>query len=43
MTLAGTLTWRGRGLPLAWLCNQTHRSICGEHPKDVYVHSISNQ
>lgn len=31
------------GLPLAWLCNQTHRFIGGEHPKDVYVHSISNQ
>ena len=31
------------GLPLAWLCNQTHRFIGGEHPKDIYVHSISNQ
>ena len=27
----------------ARLCNQTHRFIGGEHPKDVYVHSISNQ
>lgn len=28
------------GLPLAWLCNQTHRFIGGEHPKDIYVHAI---
>ena len=31
------------GMPLAWLCNQTHRFIGGEHPKDIYVHSIINQ
>ena len=31
------------GMPLAWLCNQTHRFIGGEHPKDIFVHSISNQ
>ncbi len=31
------------GLHLAWLCNQTHRFIGGEHPKDIFVHSISNQ
>ena len=30
------------GLPLAWLCNQTHRFIGGEHPADIYVHSITN-
>ena len=30
------------GLPLAWLCNQTHRFIGGEHPKDIYVHTIIN-
>lgn len=28
------------GLPLAWLCNQTHRFIGGDHPKDIYVHSV---
>ena len=28
------------GMPYAWLCNQTHRFIGGEHPKDVFVHSI---
>lgn len=28
------------GLPLAWLCNQTHRFIGGEHPLDIYVHEI---
>ena len=30
------------GLPLAWLCNQTHRFIGGEHPKNIYVHSVDN-
>ncbi len=30
------------GMPLAWLCNQTHRFIGGEHPVDIYVHSIAN-
>ena len=30
------------GLPLAWLCNQTHRFIGGEHPKDIFVHAITN-
>ena len=29
------------GLPLAWLCNQTHRFIGGEHPLDIYVHSVN--
>jgi len=29
------------GMPLAWLCNQTHRFIGGEHPKDIYVHAIT--
>ena len=29
------------GLPVAWLCNQTHRVIGGEHPSDIYVHSIT--
>ena len=29
------------GLPLAWLCNQTHRFIGGEHPKDIYVHAVT--
>ena len=28
------------GLPLAWLCNQTHRFIGGDHPKYIYVHTI---
>lgn len=28
------------GLPVAWLCNQTHRFIGGEHPVDIYVHAI---
>ena len=28
------------GLRLAYLCNQTHRFIGGEHPVDIYVHSI---
>ena len=30
------------GLPLAWLCNQTHRFIGGEHPKDIFVHAITS-
>ena len=30
------------GLPLAWLCNQTHRFIGGDHPKDIYVHTVTN-
>ena len=30
------------GMPLAWLCNQTHRFIGGEHPKDIYVHAITS-
>ena len=30
------------GSPLAWLCNQTHRFIGGEHPKNIYVHSVDN-
>ena len=30
------------GLPLAWLCNQTHRFIGGDHPKDIYVHAVTN-
>ena len=30
------------GMPLAWLCNQTHRFIGDEHPVDIYVHSITN-
>ena len=30
------------GLPLAWLCNQTHRFIGGDHPKHIYVHTIIN-
>jgi hypothetical protein len=29
------------GLPVAWLCNQTHRFIGGEHPKEIFVHSIA--
>ena len=29
------------GMPLAWLCNQTHRFIGGEHPVDIYVHSVT--
>ena len=30
------------GLPLEWFCNQTQRFIGGEHPKDIYVHAITN-
>ena len=29
-------------VPLAWLCNQPHRFIGGEHPKDIFVHAIIN-
>ena len=29
-------------VPLAWLCNQTHRFIGGEHPKDIFVHAITS-
>ena len=29
------------GLPVVWLCDQTHRFIGGEHPVDIYVHSIA--
>ena len=29
------------GLPVVWLCDQTHRFIGGEHPSDIYVHSIA--
>ena len=28
------------GLPLVWLCNQTEKFVGGEHPVDIYVHSI---
>lgn len=28
------------GSSLAWLCNVTHDVFGGEHPKDIYVHSI---
>ena len=30
------------GLPWAWLCNQTHVFLGGEHPRDIYVHSVRN-
>ena len=28
-------------LPVAWLCNVTH-SVFGEHPRDIYIHSIES-
>lgn len=28
------------GASLAWLCNVTHDVFGGEHPEDIYVHSI---
>ena len=28
------------GSSLAWLCNVTHDVFGGEHPEDIYVHSI---
>jgi len=28
------------GLPLAWLCNQTHVFLGADHPLDIYVHSV---
>lgn len=28
------------GLPLVWLCNQTEKFVGGEHPVDIYIHSI---
>ena len=27
-------------IPVAWLCNVTH-TVFGEHPKDIYIHSIA--
>ena len=31
------------GFHLAWLCNVAHTVFGGEHPKDIYVHSISTK
>ena len=31
------------GSSLAWLCNVTHDVFGGEHPEDIYVHSIVTQ
>ena len=31
---------KGGGSSLAWLCNVTHDVFGGEHPEDIYVHSI---
>lgn len=31
------------GLPLVWLCNQTHVFMDGEHPVDIYVKSIESK
>ena len=28
---------------LAWLCNVTHTVFGGEHPTDIYIHSISTK
>lgn len=34
---------KGRsGFRLAWLCNVTHTVFGGEHPTDIYIHSITN-
>ena len=29
------------GTQLAWLCNVTHTVFGGEHPTDIYIHSIT--
>ena len=31
---------KDEGSSLAWLCNVTHDVFGGEHPQDIYVHSI---
>lgn len=31
---------KGDGSSLAWLCNVTHDVFGGEHPEDIYIHSI---
>ena len=31
------------GFRLAWLCNVAHTVFGGEHPKDIYIHSISTK
>lgn len=31
------------GFHLAWLCNVAHTVFGGEHPTDIYVHSISTK
>ena len=30
------------GSSLAWLCNVTHDVFGGEHPEDIYIHSIDD-
>ena len=30
------------GFRLAWLCNVAHTVFGGEHPTDIYIHSITN-
>ena len=30
---------RFAAIPVAWLCNVTH-TVFGEHPKDIYIHSV---
>ena len=29
------------GVQLAWLCNVMHTVFGGEHPTDIYIHSIT--
>ena len=29
------------GIQLAWLCNIMHTVFGGEHPTDIYIHSIT--
>ncbi len=37
---ADRLIERFAAIPMAWLCNVTH-TVFGEHPKDIYIHSIA--
>lgn len=31
------------GTQLAWLCNVMHTVFGGEHPTDIYIHSITTK
>ena len=31
------------GVQIAWLCNVMHTVFGGEHPTDIYIHSISTK